>query len=90
MVTLAKGGRETFPVWQSLFDNQVPAIGIWEKGEWKAQQRYDKSKRPDPVRVPSRRRQRNLGLPDRGIAPVPSQELASDAAKRAFVLQGHW
>lgn len=37
------------------------------------QQRYDQSKRPEPVRIPSRRRQRGWVLPDRAIVPLPSQ-----------------
>lgn len=90
MGTLAKEGGESFPAWQRLFDNQVPAIGIWEKGGIELQQRYDKSKRPDPVRVPSRRRHRIPGAPDRGIAPVPSQgqETASTSRRGNFVPPG--
>ncbi len=79
MVTHTKWGRDFYPARQSLFENQVPANGIWhgEEGGFEFQQRYDKCRRPEPGRPSRHRRHRNLTIPDRGIVPLPQQECAS-------------
>ncbi len=63
----------SFPLWKRLCENHAPAMGNSEAGGMELQQRYDQSKRPEPVRIPSRRRQRGWVLPDRAIVPLPSQ-----------------
>lgn len=72
MVTHANSGRETFLIQTGLFENRMPAEGIWKSGEgFQLQQRYDKSRRPDEGRPLPQRRQKNFGIPARGNTPLP-------------------
>lgn len=80
MVTHANGGRGTFLIQTNLFENRIPTEGIWTSGGgFQLQQRYDKSRRPDQGRPSPQRRQKNLGIPDRGNTPLPlpQQETAA-------------
>jgi hypothetical protein len=80
MVTHANGGRGAFLIQTSLFENRIPAEGIWTTGGgFQLQQRYDKSRRPDQGRPSPQRRQKSLGFPDRGNAPqpLPLQDVAA-------------
>jgi hypothetical protein len=72
MVTHAKRQGESFFLTQSLFENQIPANGIVENAGFLLQQRYDKSRRSEPVRPAQQRRQKSQWVPDRGKAPIPA------------------
>lgn len=74
MVTHAKRGGDAIVLRQSLFENRVPANGIWETEGIQMQQRYDKSRRPEPGRPLPHRRQRIQTVPDRGKKPVPAED----------------
>jgi uncharacterized SAM-binding protein YcdF (DUF218 family) len=79
MVTNANGGRGAFLIQTNLFENRIPAEGIWTTGGGiQLQQRYDKS-RPDQGRPSPQRRYKNLGIPDRGNTPqpLPLQDVAA-------------
>ena len=72
-----------FPIRQNLFENRVPANGIWKEGGFQFQQRYDKSRRPDPGRPPQHRRLKNIRLPDRNISPIPQPKQETATVFRA-------
>lgn len=72
MVTQAKPRGESFFFLQRLFENEVPANGIWEQPGFLLQQRYDKSRRSETVRPPFQRRHKSLSVPDRGKSSVPA------------------
>jgi hypothetical protein len=72
MVTHAKRQGESFFLTQSLFENQIPANGIVENAGFLLQQRYDKSRRSEPVRPPQQRRHKSQSVPDRGKTPIPA------------------
>lgn len=81
MVTHAHGGRGFFPVLTNLSENRSFPAGDWStEGGFLLQQRYDKSRRPDPGRPSTQRRHKNHGFPDRGNSPQPLPQ--SEAASR--------
>lgn len=72
MGTHAHGGRGTILIHNDLFENRPHEEGSWTtKGGLQLQQRYDKSRRPDPGRPSPQRRHKNIGFPDRGNTPLP-------------------
>lgn len=72
MGTHAHGGRGAILIHNELFENRLHEEGSWTtKGGLQLQQRYDKSRRPDPGRPSPQRRHKNIGFPNRGNTPLP-------------------